>query len=90
MARMEIDLENTDIGDLFVSVWDRNQAGAPKILNAQRINRDERFPITVEVDGENYYSLRWYAERTDDSTKRQQKEVREDSADSVEVSTFFS
>lgn len=90
MTKMQIDLENTDIGDLYVSVWDRNQAGEPKILDAQRLNKGDRTPVNVEIDGDNYYSIRWYAERTDDSGKNKKEDVRDDSSGTVEVTTYFS
>lgn len=90
MTKKQLDLENTDIGDLYVSVWDRNLAGEPKILDAQRLNQNGRTSISVEIDGDDFYSIRWYAERTDDSAKNKQTDVRDNGSDPVDVSTYFS
>lgn len=87
---MAIELENTDIGDLFVSVWDINLAGAPKIVNAQRINEGQKFSIRAETDGDGYYNIRWYAERTINPEKSKQEDVRRDDPSTVDVSTYFS
>lgn len=90
MSKMTIDLENTDIGDLFVSVWDLNMAGKPNILNKERINKDDKFPIDVEVDGSQYYSIRWYAVSPDDPTKNKTENVRDNTRDTVDISTYMS
>lgn len=90
MTRMTIFLENTDIGDLFVSVWDLNQAHSPLILKEKRIVKDERLPLDVEVDGDHYFSIRWYAQRTDDAETNKTVDVRENNDETVDISTYMS
>jgi len=46
--------------------------------------------LAVELDGENYYSIWCYPKRTDDSANSRQEEVRDNTSDTEDVSTYIS
>jgi hypothetical protein len=89
MHMINIILENTDQGDLFVSVTDLNVAGVPTILTDQRINESESFPLGVQEDGNDNGSITWRARRCDDDAKTAQRTVSVSTGDTVEVTTQF-
>ena len=86
---ISIILENSDQGDLFVSVTDLNVAGAPTILTNQRINEGESFPLSVQEDGNDNGSITWSARRCDDAIKTAQRTVSVSTGDTVDVTTQF-
>jgi hypothetical protein len=86
---ISITLENTDHGDLFVSVTDLNVAGAPTILTSQRINEGQSFPLFVQEDGHDNGRITWSARRCDDAIKTAQHTVSVGSGDTVDVTTQF-
>lgn len=86
---ISITLENTDHGDLFVSVTDLNVAGTPTILTSQRINESQSFPLLVQEDGNDNGRITWSARRCDDATKTAHHTVSVASGDTVDVTTQF-
>jgi hypothetical protein len=82
-----IGLNNSDLGDLFVSVVDLNQAGSPTILDSQRINEGSSLQIAVQEDGSGNGSIQWTAQRTDDESKTAQQTVQVSSGLQIDVST---
>ena len=84
-----ITLENTDHGDLFVSVTDLNVAGTPVIRTDQRINEGDSFALDVQEDGHSEGSITWSARRCDDASKTAKRTVSVSSGDTVEVTTQF-
>jgi len=84
-----VTLENQDQGDLFVSVTDLNQAGAPEILNKQRINRGESRLLDVQEDGHGTAKISWFAQRTDHPQKTAQHVATPETGDTVGITTFF-
>ena len=86
---INITLDNTDQGDLFVSVVDLNLAGTPTILNNQRINEGESWALGVQEDGDGNGSITWSAQRTDDAARTARHTVSVGSGDTVDVTTQF-
>jgi hypothetical protein len=82
-----IGLNNSDLGDLFVSVVDLNQAGSPTVLQNQRINEGSNVQISVQEDGSGNGSIQWTAQRTDDESKTAQQTVQVSSGLQIDVST---
>jgi hypothetical protein len=82
-----IGLNNSDLGDLFVSVVDLNQAGSPTILQNQRINENNSVQVAVQEDGSGNGSIQWTAQRTDDESKTAQQTVQVSSGLQIDVST---
>lgn len=62
-------LQNTDFGDLFVSVQDLNAAGEPYVLENARLNKDAQQTIQVQEDGDGLYNIKWTAVRVSDNSK---------------------
>lgn len=86
---VNITLENTDHGDLFVSVTDLNVAGTPTVLSNQRINESQSFALGVQEDGHDNGRITWSARRCDDATKTAQHTVTVGSGDTVDITTQF-
>jgi hypothetical protein len=86
---INISLNNTDLGDLFVTVLDLNIAGTPSVINKQRINEDQSLLISVEEDGNGDGSITWSAVRCDDATKTAQRSISVANDDNVDVTTQF-
>ena len=82
-----IGLNNSDLGDLFVSVVDLNQAGSPTVLQNQRINEGSNVQVAVQEDGSGNGSIQWTAQRTDDELKTAQQTVQVSSGLQIDVST---
>lgn len=86
---IRVTLHNSDVGDLFVSVRDLNQADQSTILDSQRINQDEATPLTVQEDGNRLGNIEWSAIRTDDNTRTARRSVQPAAGDEIDVTTFF-
>lgn len=84
-----ITLENTDQGDLFVTVTDLNQSPPNQVLTRQRINEGDDCPVDIQEDGHGNGQITWMAQRADDIGKSAQRTVRPGAGDTVEVTTFF-
>jgi hypothetical protein len=82
-----IGLHNSDMGDLFVSVVDLNQAGSPTILENQRIDEGSSVQIAVQEDGSGNGSIQWTAQRTDDESQTAQQTAQVSSGLQIDVST---
>jgi hypothetical protein len=64
-----ITLNNNDNVDLFVTAVDHNLPGDPVCFPNQRINVGAAAPATVEIDGNNQFSITWTAVSTADPTR---------------------
>lgn len=84
-----ITLENTDQGDLFVTVTDLNQSPPNPVMTRQRINQGDDYPVDIQEDGHGVGRITWQAERADDSRKVAQRTVSPGAGDTVDVTTFF-
>jgi hypothetical protein len=84
-----ITLENTDQGDLFVTVTDLNQSPPKVVLTRQRINQRDDYPVDIQEDGHGNGRITWQAQRADDSSKSAQRTVSASVGDTVQVTTFF-
>lgn len=84
-----ITLENTDQGDLFVTVTDLNQSPPTSVLTRQRINQRDDCLVDIQEDGHGNGRITWQAQRADDSGKSAQRTVSAGVGDTVEVTTFF-
>jgi hypothetical protein len=82
-----IGLHNSDLGDLFVSVVDLNQAGSPTVLQNQRINENDSFQVAVQEDGSGNGSIQWTVQRADDASQTAQQTVQVSSGLQIDVST---
>jgi hypothetical protein len=86
---INIALNNTDMGDLFVSVLDLNIAGTPAVINNQRINEDQSLLVSVQEDGTGDGRIIWSAVRCDDATKTAQHSTSVSNDDNVDITTQF-
>jgi hypothetical protein len=86
---INITLDNTDQGDLFVTVVDQNLAGSPTILTDKRINQGQTFALGVQEDGNGAGNIQWTATRTDDASKTAQHSATPSNSDHVSITTFF-
>jgi hypothetical protein len=85
-----ITLENTDVGDLFVWLWDCNTSGEDLLIDGDRLNRGERRDVAVQADGEGRGLLTWRAVRTDDPEREKQRDrIEVEDSETVEVTTFL-
>jgi hypothetical protein len=69
MAQGQILVTNGDNSDDFVTLYDLNLAGTPKIngWDSKRVNAtDQSLPAAVEIDGNGDANVKWYAERATD------------------------
>ncbi|TIX97437.1 MAG: hypothetical protein E5V17_01460, partial [Mesorhizobium sp.] len=60
-----LNLHNSDLADLFVSVIDLNLGGA-QMTFSQRMNEGVTMQIAVQEDGRGQGRIRWNAQRADD------------------------
>jgi hypothetical protein len=72
MAEGQIGISNGDTSDNFVTLTDFNKADHPVVgqWDRRRLNLNDRnIPATVEIDGQGFANINWYAERVSDSTR---------------------
>ena len=88
---MKLQLDNTDMGDLFVTVLDLNLApGAKPVLDNQRVNERDSVFVDVQLDGRSKFDIRWTAVRADDPGKTATREISgDDNPAPIGVTTFF-
>lgn len=84
-----VNIHNSDIVDLFVSVNDLNLAGQPATLNNQRFNENQTFSILVQEDGSGTGNITWSVQRTDDPTTVATRTISVTNATTVDVTTQF-
>lgn len=83
-----VNLHNSDLADLFVSVLDLNLMGTPEVFNA-RINEGLTFSLAVQEDGAGQGNIQWNAQRTDAPDQTAQRTVEVSNAATVDVTTHF-
>ncbi|MEM5461351.1 hypothetical protein VSR69_42260 [Paraburkholderia phytofirmans] len=84
-----IRIHNTDIGDLYVSIWDRNTADNRLLIDGDRINEEKELNLPVTADGDNHGKIAWRAVRVDDPNAVREDEQSVSSGDRVDVTTRF-
>lgn len=84
-----VSIENSDQGDLFVSVTDLNRAGSPVIVNKARVNAGESIQVDIQEDGHDSGKILWKAQRTDKPSQTAHRTVAPNAGDTVEVTTQF-
>lgn len=69
MPKIQAYVQNTDLGDLFVTVRDLNAAGSPVIFKDERVNEDDNYSFEAEADGGGDGKIDWEVRRTDNPNK---------------------
>jgi len=90
-SAVSIRVENTDVGDLFVSLFDLNTANNAAVFTDQRINRNQVVTVAVSPDGDGRGRIGWRARRTEgDPPKTAQRgPISVSNNDKVDVTTYF-
>ena len=83
-----LNLHNSDLADLFVSVIDLNLGGAPVTFN-QRMNEGVTVQIAVQEDGQGQGRIQWNAQRADDPETTAERTVDVGQNSTVDVTTHF-
>jgi hypothetical protein len=87
MMMIQVTVHNDDPNDLYVSVWDQNQAGSPAVWNKRRLNADEAKTIQIQPDGGGTGDIKWEAIRVDNGVTKP-GQAQPSSNDTVDVDVF--
>jgi len=89
-SELTIRLNNDDIGDLYIWIWDNNTFGAPAIVEGDRLNSGETREISIAASGDGDGNIAWRAVRVDDFTEaREERSVTVSNGDRVDLTTQF-
>ena len=88
---MLINLFNSDIRDLFATVWDLNSSPSepPPSISNQRMNQGALFSLMVQEDSRGRGNIRWFVQDTNDSSRTAERTVEVASNDQVDLTTHF-
>jgi hypothetical protein len=84
---IQINVNNTDLADIFVSMTDNNTQPPRIVLTNRRLNRDSA-PISVQVqeDGSGNGNVAWIAIRCDDPNRNKAGQTSPTNLETVDVS----
>lgn len=85
-----VTLQNSDLADLFLWVYDKNKVGEPAVVSGTRLNEDDRIEIQVQENGEGEGLIRWLVKRTDpgDDKSEEKDNIRVEDGAIIDVSAY--
>lgn len=88
---MIINFFNSDIRDLFISIWDLTSSPVepPAIVSNVRINQGQLFPLAVGETGNGKGHIRWFVQDANDASRTAERTIEVTSNAQIDVTTQF-
>ncbi len=73
-----VTFRNTDLCDLYLSVFDNNTQNRDALLSGVRLNQSASAFASASEDSDGNYAITWQVVRTDDASETASRDVQDD------------
>jgi len=87
-----INVRNSDIRDLFLTIWDFNASSSPEpppSVSGLRMNQGALVQVGVQEDSRGDGSIRWFVQAAEDPDRTATRDVAPSSNAQIDVTTQF-